>query len=440
MTYAQFLVAAKEVVANPIDQTRVDNAYTDLDNAHLALEIVANFTTFRNLILEVEKLDPDRYSVKSYEPIQPALVVAKAYVNQPNSVLLNISQEEANVEYNKLLTVRRALVERANISALTALIEMVSVITSDGYVLVTYELLQLRLSDALRVADEVSNYGETDQGEVDAVYSALSKAYADLLLTGDTIVGELEELIAVAKALDATAYTSGSFANIASPLAAAEQLVADVLAGEQVRQQEVDSVYNYLKDAIDGLQSAIDKAALYDLIEQIEALRPADYTPETWAAVETQLANAQHVYTDANINDPLLIEAAFNNLNAAKDNLELSDNIMPRPDLDSLLEQMESLDPSKFTFVSWSEVQLAANNARDVFNSYNATDEQLLNAYLDLAQALDNLVPRNLGNDKDQSNALLYIIGGILLLFLVGIALMPIVKNRKHRADEKRFG
>ena len=137
----------------------------------------------------------------------------------------------------------------------------------------------------------------------------------------------LENAIAAAQALDASAYSADSFADVEAALT---QAIA-VLADADATQLEVDAAAKALNDAMTALRPAgsADVTALKAAIAEAEKLDAALYTEETYTAVQTALAEARQVLanTDATQEE---VDAAAQALNDAIDALQLSN-----PNVDS---------------------------------------------------------------------------------------------------------
>ncbi|MFQ8599570.1 MAG: hypothetical protein ACLSAP_02545 [Oscillospiraceae bacterium] len=104
------------------------------------------------------------------------------------------------------------------------------------------------------------------------------------------------------------------------------QAALDDPAAEQAA---VDAAKDALRAAIDALVPvpAVDKDALQAVVDEANALNEADYTADSWAAMQGKLADAQ-----AALDDPAAEQAA---VDAAKDALRAAiDALVPVPVID----------------------------------------------------------------------------------------------------------
>ena len=131
----------------------------------------------------------------------------------------------------------------------------------------------------------------------------------------------LETAIAAARALDASAYSADSYADVEAAL---EQAVA-VLANADATQEEVDAAAKALNDAMAGLRPAgsADATALKAAIAEAEKLNKDLYTQDSWAAMQAALAAAKQVLANLDATQEE-VDAAAATLNQAIDDLVLT--------------------------------------------------------------------------------------------------------------------
>ncbi len=183
----------------------------------------------------------------------------------------------------------------------------------------------LMLSLTLEIA-EGSTKDLTYTVESDGIFAA----EGEVAVAGDAVtVGynapadttALENAIAAAQALDASAYTADSYAAVDAALT---QAIA-VLADADSTQAEVDAVTKALNDAMAALRVAgsADMTDLKAAIAEAEKLDAKLYTEETFAAMQNALAAAKTVLANAAATQEE-VDAATKALNDAIDALELS--------------------------------------------------------------------------------------------------------------------
>ncbi len=163
---------------------------------------------------------------------------------------------------------------------------------------------------AILAADPAPKYSE--QADVDAATNALTQATANLTKKG-AYYADLEAAVATAKALDKSEYTLATWANLEAALANAEAVDKNLTVDEQAT---IDNLTNALNGAIDALKRNADYTALNDKIAEAKDLNKDDWTPETWANLETALAAAEAVDKNLSEDD----QATVDNLTTALDN------------------------------------------------------------------------------------------------------------------------
>ncbi|MDE6212346.1 MAG: Ig-like domain-containing protein, partial [Lachnospiraceae bacterium] len=114
----------------------------------------------------------------------------------------------------------------------------------------------------------------------------------------------LKYLIAEAEALKEANYTAESWKAFAAALNKAKEVVAK----QDVTQEELDNAFKDLMEARDALvlksgdlEAPVDKDQLRELISQCESLNRNDYTKESWETFATALADAKETAADVNV-------------------------------------------------------------------------------------------------------------------------------------------
>ena len=152
-----------------------------------------------------------------------------------------------------------------------------------------------------------------DQTVIDAAYAALADAIADLVLVPDT--DALKALVGEASALNATEYTAETWLEFALALQNAKAAL------KSDAQKDVNDAKDALAAAKAALvkKAAADNSALKTLIAEVEALKEADYTADTWASLKTALEAAKAALDSDKQTD---IDVAKATLAAAKAGLD----------------------------------------------------------------------------------------------------------------------
>jgi hypothetical protein len=123
-------------------------------------------------------------------------------------------------------------------------------------------------------------------------------------------------LVETVEALNATDYTSASFEKVTTALNAARIVLAD----ENALQAQIDAAYNALSQAQGALITKTLVKSLEDLIVKAEKEKAAGYTPASFAALTSAIAQAKNALAKADVTKSE-IENARTQLQAALDGL-----------------------------------------------------------------------------------------------------------------------
>ena len=197
-------------------------------------------------------LDGD-YTAESLEALQAAITAAQAVANNDDATTAEVTEAITNLS-NAIAGLESIRLDK---SALEHEIELVSemVANLDDYIASSVEGLADKLADAQNVLENA-----TTQAEIDEATKTLREARLNARTKAD--VSALEELIAYAKSLDLSAYTTESAQAVIQTLARAEQMTND----PEITQEEVN-------DMVKELQASVD-----ELIEVNESANAADTT------------------------------------------------------------------------------------------------------------------------------------------------------------------
>ena len=170
--------------------------------------------------------------------------------------------------------------------------------STDGVVDAVKENFDNALQNAKDVLARVQEGdASVTQNEVDAAWSGLIKAMQYLeFKKGDKT--DLEKVIALADEMNSNldAYLDAGKDAFTAALAEAKDVYADGNAMED----DVDTAWRNLMDAMAELRLRPDKDLLEDLINQAEGLNEADYEAESFAAVSSALEEAKDVFANEN--------------------------------------------------------------------------------------------------------------------------------------------
>ena len=193
--------------------------------------------------------------------------------------------------------------------------------------------------------------GYVEDGSVDSCVESVQKLFADAIAEGEAVMADenvtREEVINVAAKLmlaiqaldmkagdktdlemaaelgdmiDLTKYVEAGQAEFVEALTKAKEVLAD---GDAF-QDDIDSTWNALADAITDLRLKADKSVLQDLISQMAELDLTAYTEETVSVFRAALAAANDILEDEalSVDDQAKVDEAVSALQTAYDGLE----------------------------------------------------------------------------------------------------------------------
>ena len=177
-------------------------------------------------------------------------------------------------------------------------IELAESVSTDGVVDAVKENFEKALQNAKDVLAKVeAGDAAVTQNEVDTAWKELIKAMQYMEFEkGDKT--DLEKVIALADEMNNNldSYLDAGKDAFTSALAAAKEVYADGNA----MQDEVDTAWKNLMNAMAELRLAPSKELLEDLISQAEGLNEADYEAESFSAMRSALADAKDVFANEN--------------------------------------------------------------------------------------------------------------------------------------------
>lgn len=176
-------------------------------------------------------------------------------------------------------------------------------------------------------------------------------------------------------------YTADSWSKMLVELAVARKALTSQ------DQNEVDIATANLKKAIDNLVKApTDYSELKKQIALAEDLRESDYTPSSWANLETALKAARTALT---YKDQSKVDKAAKNLKNAIQNL-VKVSTLDYSELRRQIARGETLIQSEYTAESWAQFDIAFKAAKKALDAKEQSE--INNAATNLKIAIESLV------------------------------------------------
>ena len=290
----------------------------------------ADLTALNGAIATAEGKVEGEYTTNSWNALQAILAEAKLLTGASD-------QEEIDATVLLLNEAIDALVLKADLSLLTALIAEVEALNEESYTPNSFALLTAPLAAAKALS------GDNTQEAVNGAYNALNEAKQALVLRADFTA--LNSAIATARGKVELNYTQASWQLLASALSEAEALDFNAT------QEEVNAKATALNEAIEGLIVKADLTALNEAIAIAEGKVEGEYTVASWAVLKEALASAKLLDEGS---DSVVIANATVALNSAIAGLVLKANLT---ELNELLGEIALLEKDAYTEESWQALQ-----------------------------------------------------------------------------------
>lgn len=289
---------------------------------------------------------------------------------------------------------------------LTFLLQDAEAIVNDGYSAASWN----RLQQAIAAAKDTD--GKT-QEEIDALEAELKAAMEGLSSTQNKML--LQQAIAYAQAIteedlkDVNVIVVNHFRQA---LARAIEVEADPAA----TQAEIDRAWKDLSGAIQMLNFRSDKTELRALIAQAEGLKEADYTADSWAALQAALDHAKEIEaSDTALTDSIeeacdALRQAMNALEGQSFDLSLLLFLIETAeaaDLDQFVNEDGTLDAFKAALASARAVAAAPENQEAIDSAVLELNAAWLNLRLQPDESLIALLENFLA-ETDTLNLMLY--------------------------------
>ncbi|MEG2737420.1 sialidase domain-containing protein [Clostridium sp.] len=162
----------------------------------------------------------------------------------------------------------------------------------------------------------------------------------------------------------------------------------EVFENENATAENVDIAFKNLMTSIHMLEfKQGDKKELQKIVDIIDSLEKDNYILSTWSKLEEALGESKKVIADENamqkeVND------SFNKLMKAYLDLRLSPD---KSKLEELINEVKDIDLSKYTKESVDLLNVEIDNAKEVLNDEEATQEEVDNSIKSLERTVKNL-------------------------------------------------
>ena len=266
-------------------------------------------------IEKAESLNESDYTAKSWETMQVELKEAKEELAAKHS---QAAVDEATSHLNAAIDALEKVEnpgKEVDTAALEKAITDAESLKEADYTADSWQVMQAALADAKQALDAKESQAAVDEAteHLNAAIDALEKV-ENPGKEVDTVA--LEKAITDAESLKEADYTADSWQVMQAALADAKQAL-----DAKESQEAVDKAADTLNAAVSALVKAaeqpvkVDTSSLDKAIKDAEALKEADYTADSWKALQSALADAKKAKEAGESQEA--VDKAANSLNDA---------------------------------------------------------------------------------------------------------------------------
>ena len=192
----------------------------------------------------------------------------------------------------------------------------------------------------------------------------------------------LDSLIKTVSELDSSIYTEETFNNLNVVLEEVKTNLAD-----GYNQEEIDNLYNNLKEAYDELVKVTDFSNLEEVIANNSNLNELHYYKDAITAHNALIEEAKEILANENSTQEE-IDAIITKINESSKNLVVREN---KVELEKTLEEARAMENKGYQEVRWQNFLYGIDYASNIYNNQDATDEEVRSALFTLGYFKDEL-------------------------------------------------
>lgn len=214
----------------------------------------------------------------------------------------------------------------------------------------------------------------------------------------DTPQQQLENLLDKIYALNADDYTAESYNDLKEQADSVNRPVTpyDEVTGDGMPDWVANIMIKNLTEAMNNLVKITPQSQLEDLLDQIYALNPDDYTPESYNELKEQADSVVRPVTpyDEATGDGMpdwVANYMITTLTDLMDKLQPADKKTVFDKLEDKLKEAEALNSADYTEESWTKVQEIIDSVDRPVSSDNITEKLATKMLSDLEKAIEAL-------------------------------------------------
>ena len=196
----------------------------------------------------------------------------------------------------------------------------------------------------------------------------------------------LKKVLDQAKGRKAGDYTKSSFDGLEDVIEKAES----IFANEDVNQDQVDRAKEALEKALKALVKKVNKTGLESVLREAKRKDKAEYTPESFEKLQDAIAKAESVVANENARQNQVDEAKETLEKAIADLIEKAD----KTDLEESIKEAKEEKPEEYTESSYKKLQEAIDQAKEILEKENASEDEIAEAIKSLEEAREALVKK----------------------------------------------
>ena len=321
-SYQEFREKLGQISLDGLDTPEAVDAAVNAVKDAVAVLVKVDNTALQDAIAAAEDIDLDNYQETGRQEFEDALAQAKAVLESPESQdAIDAAAEALNNAADALVPIDdpEEPVESEGKKTLEYFLNRAKALVADGSVDDCVESIRKLFTEAIAE-------GEAVMADENATREEVTNATAKLMLAVQAVdmkagdKTDLEMAVELGDMIDLTKYVEEGQAEFTEALVKAKEVLAD---GDAF-QEDVDSAWNALVDAISNLRLKADKSVLEDLISQVGSLDLTGYTEESVSVFRAALAAANDILADETLseNDQAKVDEAAAALQAAYNGLE----------------------------------------------------------------------------------------------------------------------
>ena len=234
-------------------------------------------------------------------------------------------------------------------------------------------VVDIRNSSEVKLVVDVADNGNT--------WDHADWANARFLKVADYDTTELEAVLEKAKGIDLALYTEET----ANELKEAMNKGESALTSKD--QSVIDEAINAIEKAIERLVEKVDFSNLEEVIANNSNLNELHYYKDAITAHNALIEEAKEILANENSTQEE-IDAIIAKINESSKNLVVREN---KVELEKKIEEARAIENNNYVDVRWSNFQWAIEYANDIYNSQDATDEEVSSALFTLGYFKDEL-------------------------------------------------